>query len=78
MKHIIAITCAMLASSFCLATTSNTSLNKGSERLKTLNSALHSYHSLQPTLDKNDIEVGYYGGQDISHSHSVTGPTAVA
>ena len=68
----------ILTSSVCIASTTNASLDKGSDRLKALNSALHSYHAIQPTLDKNDIEMGYYGGQDISPSHQVTGTTTVA
>ena len=44
----------------------STSFGKGSTQLNALSAAIKSSHSLRPTLDKNDIEMGY-GGQDIAH-----------
>jgi hypothetical protein len=69
---------AMLVSTLSFAVTPTSGTHKSSSQVKALNSALHAYHHIQPTLNKNDIEVGYYGGEDISHSHSITGATAVA
>jgi hypothetical protein len=78
MKQLLILISAALVSSLGFAGPASNGLNKGSNQLKALNSALHSYHSIQPTLDKNDIEMGSYGGEDISHSHSINGGLAIA
>lgn len=66
MKQVMLLIGAILVSTGSFAAPS-TGFGKNSQQLKTLGSAWKSYHSIQPTLDKNDLEMGY-GGQDISHS----------
>lgn len=45
----------------------STGSSKNASALKTLGSSWKTYHSIKPTLNKNDIEMGY-GGQDVSHT----------
>ena len=73
MQQVMLVIGAFLVSTGSFALPS-TGLSKNSQQLKTLGSAWKSYHSIQPTLNKNDIEMGY-GGQDISHSPLVMATT---
>jgi hypothetical protein len=70
MNKLLTILSAILVSTYGTAALPNSSLSKGSKNLNALGSAWHAYHSVQPTLNKNDIEMGY-GGQDIAHTPEV-------
>lgn len=76
MQQVMLVIGAFLVSTGSFAAPS-TGFGKNSQQLKTLGSAWKSYHSIQPTLDKNDIEMGY-GGQDISHSPSLAMASGIA
>lgn len=65
-KQVMLFVSAILVSTSSLAAPS-TGLSKNSSQLKALGSAWKAYHSIQPSLNKNDIEMGY-GGQDVSHA----------
>ena len=56
---------AFASSSFAAMPTSG--LSKNSQNLKALGSAWNAYHTIQPKLNKDDIEMGYVG-QDFHHS----------
>ncbi len=71
MKRLLLILSAILVSTSGFAAQSTSGLGKSSQNLKALGSAWNSYHTIQPQLNKNDIEMGY-GGQDISHSPQIS------
>jgi hypothetical protein len=61
MKKLITLASAILVSTISFAAP----LNKPSAQLKTLGSAWKTQQSSSPTLDKNDITMGY-AGKDLS------------
>jgi hypothetical protein len=76
MKHLFMLISALLFGSLFSSLSIAAQPSKSTQNLKALGSAWNSYHSIQPKLNKDDIEMGY-AGQDISHSPEASA-TAIA